>query len=154
VRRCAERHMRQIAHGGDPFETGSARPLDYGHWSAHKLETLTRHALRHGEAVAIGIALDTRYAVLAGHLAAGEDARVLRLLEALGFTLWDAALDLKDERGRRRVLAGLADFQEHLGGELTVTLIEAIGRGIEVHAMDEGLIDQSIRWLKAQIISK
>ena len=39
IRRCAELHMRQIAHGGDPFETGSARPLDYGHWSAHKLES-------------------------------------------------------------------------------------------------------------------
>ena len=150
VRRCAELHMYQIAHGGDPFETGSARPLDYGHWSAHKLETLTRHALRHGEAVAIGIALDTRYSVLAGHLPEGEDARVVRLLEALGFVLWDDALDLKDERGRRRVIAGLADFQEHLGGELTVTLIQAIGRGVEVHAMDEQLIEQSIRWLKAR----
>ena len=150
VRRCAELHMYQIAHGGDPLETGSARPLDYGHWSAHKLETLTRHALRHGEAVAIGIALDARYSVLAGHLPEGEDARVVRLLEALGFVLWDDALDLKDERGRRRVIAGLADFQEHLGGELTVTLIQAIGRGVEVHAMDEQLIEQSIRWLKAR----
>ena len=50
---------------------GSARPLDYGHWAAHKLESLTRHHLRHGEAVAIGMALDARYSVLAGHLAAG-----------------------------------------------------------------------------------
>jgi 3-dehydroquinate synthase len=127
---------------------GSARPLDYGHWSAHKLETLTRHALRHGEAVAIGIALDTRYAVLAGLLAEGEDIRVIRLLEALGFQLWDNALDLRDERGRRRVIAGLADFQEHLGGELTITLLAAIGRSVEVHSMDETLIDRSIEWLR------
>jgi 3-dehydroquinate synthase len=150
VRRCGTLHMRQIAHGGDPFETGSARPLDYGHWSAHKLETLTRHALRHGEAVAIGIALDTRYSVLAGLLAGGEDARVACLLEKLGFYLWDDALDLRDEKGRRRVLAGLADFQEHLGGELTVTLLKAIGRGAEVHAMDEKLIEQAIRWLRVR----
>jgi 3-dehydroquinate synthase len=150
VRRCAKLHMHQIANGGDPFETGSARPLDYGHWSAHKLEGLTRHALRHGEAVAIGIALDARYSVLAGLLEEGEDVRVLRLLARLGFTLWDSALDLKDERNRRRVIGGLADFQEHLGGELTITLLEAIGRGVEVHVMDHGLIEQSIRWLKAQ----
>ena len=150
VRRCAKLHMHQIAHGGDPFETGSARPLDYGHWSAHKLEGLTRNALRHGEAVAIGIALDARYSVLSGLLAEGEEMRVLRLLARLGFTLWDDALDLKDEKGRRRVISGLADFQEHLGGELTITLLEAIGRGIEVHAMDDALIEQSIRWLKAQ----
>src|SRR5262249_38282078 len=142
---------RQIAHGGDPFETGSARPLDYGHWSAHKLETLTHHALRHGEAVAIGVALDTRYSVLAGRLPEGADKRVLRLLTQLGFTLVAAALALRDEHGGRRVIAGLRDSQEHLGGELTVTLIEAVGRGVEVHVMDEKLIEQSIRWLKTQV---
>ena len=150
VRRCAKLHMHQIANGGDPFEMGSARPLDYGHWSAHKLEGLTRHALRHGEAVAIGIALDARYSVLAGLLAEGEDLRVVALLTRLGFTLWDDALDLKDERSRRRVIGGLADFQEHLGGELTITLLEGIGRGVEVHVMDHALIEQSIRWLKTQ----
>jgi 3-dehydroquinate synthase len=150
VRRCAKLHMHQIAHGGDPFETGSARPLDYGHWSAHKLEGLTRHALRHGEAVAIGIALDARYSVLSGLLPEGEDERVLRLLARLGFTLWDDALELRDGKNRRRVIAGLADFQEHLGGELTITLLERIGRGVEVHVMDHALIEQSIRWLKAR----
>ena len=150
VRRCSMLHMRQIARGGDPFEMGSARPLDYGHWSAHKLETLTRHELRHGEAVAIGIALDTRYSVLCGMLPRGEDERVARLLERLGFRLWHHSLDLWDERGRRRVIVGLEDFREHLGGELTITLLAAIGRGIEVHHMDENLIDQAIRWLRAR----
>ena len=82
VRRCAKLHMHQIAHGGDPFETGSARPLDYGHWSAHKLEALTRHALRHGEAVAIGVALDARYSVLAGMLREGDDVAFSGCLRA------------------------------------------------------------------------
>jgi 3-dehydroquinate synthase len=48
------------------------------------------------------------------------------------------------------VIAGLADFQEHLGGELTITLLAGIGRGVEVHVMDDALIEQSIRWLKTQ----
>ena len=148
VRRCAELHMRQIAHGGDPFEMGSARPLDYGHWSAHKLEMLTRNALRHGEAVAIGVALDARYSVLSQLLPEGDDERVARLLEKLGFRIWDDALELRDETGRRRVLAGLAEFQEHLGGELTVTLLAGIGRGVEVHEMDASIVERSIQWLK------
>ena len=150
VRRCAELHMRQIAHGGDPFEVGSARPLDYGHWSAHKLEMLTHNALRHGEAVAIGIALDARYSVLSQLLPEGDDERVARLLGKLGFRIWDDALELRDETGRRRVLAGLAEFQEHLGGELTVTLLAAIGRGVEVHEMDASIVERSIQWLKKQ----
>ena len=72
IRHCAVLHMRQIAHGGDPFERGSVRPLDFGHWAAHKLEALSHYELRHGEAVAIGIALDTRYSVLAGLLPRGR----------------------------------------------------------------------------------
>jgi 3-dehydroquinate synthase len=89
-------------HGGDPFETGSARPLDFGHWSAHKLEGMTRHHLRHGEAVAIGIALDARYSVLAGLLPAGCRRAHRALLEHLGFRLWHPAA--RDDRrpGRSR----------------------------------------------------
>jgi 3-dehydroquinate synthase len=148
IRRCAELHMRQIAHGGDPFETGSARPLDYGHWSAHKLESLTKHHLRHGEAVAIGIALDARYSVLAGLLPAGQDERICALLEHLGFRLWHPALEARRPDGSLAVLEGLREFREHLGGELTVTLLADIGRGLEVHEIDEARMLAAMAWLK------
>lgn len=150
IRRCAELHMHQIGHGGDPFETGSARPLDFGHWSAHKLESLTHHHLRHGEAVAIGIALDARYSVLAGLLEAGAEERIVGLLEHLGFRLWHPALETTGSDGTVAVMRGLRDFQEHLGGELTVTLLDGIGLGIEVHEIDEALMERSIAWLKSR----
>jgi 3-dehydroquinate synthase len=136
VRRSAEIHLRHIATGGDPFELGSARPLDFGHWSAHKLESLTRHRLRHGEAVAIGIALDTVYAELIGLCSEATCAAVLGALRALGLPLWDEALTL-GAGDRPAVLDGLAEFREHLGGELTLTLLERVGRAIEVHDVDE-----------------
>lgn len=148
IRRCAELHMHQIAHGGDPFETGSARPLDYGHWSAHKLETLTRYHVRHGEAVAIGLALDAHYSVLRGLLPAGDDERVCNLLEKLGFELWHAGLIIKDAEGQYEILRGLADFREHLGGELTITLLAALGQGVEVHEMDDDQVRESMHWLQ------
>jgi len=148
IRRCAELHMRQIGQGGDPFETGSARPLDYGHWSAHKLESLTRHHVRHGEAVAIGMALDARYSVLAGLLAAGEEERICALLEYLGFDLWHPALAKSGAHGEWVILEGLRDFQEHLGGELSVTLLGGIGVGVEVHEIDRERMRQAMHWLK------
>jgi 3-dehydroquinate synthase len=148
IRRCALLHMRQIGAGGDPFERGSARPLDYGHWAAHRLEVMSGHELRHGEAVAIGIALDTRYSELAGLLRPGGAARVALLLERLGFALWHPAMDRHEPDGRRALLKGLKDFQEHLGGELTVTLLAEIGRGIEVHAIEEDLVVQALAWLR------
>ena len=147
IRRCAELHMAQIASGGDPFERGSARPLDYGHWSAHKLELLTGHALRHGEAVAIGLALDARYSVLSGHLPEGDDLRVWNLLSTLGLPLFNPMLKAVDSQGHHKLLRGLREFREHLGGELTITLLAALGRGIEVNEMDEGLILRAIDWL-------
>jgi 3-dehydroquinate synthase len=147
IERCAELHMRQIACGGDPFETGSSRPLDFGHWSAHKLEMLTAHRLGHGEAVAIGIAVDARYSVLAGLLKAGEDERIRRLLAALGFHLWDDALVQRDGHGQLAVVGGLRDFQEHLGGELTITLLSGIGMAVDVHEMNVDLVERAIGWL-------
>jgi 3-dehydroquinate synthase len=148
IRRCAELHMRHIAGCGDPFEHGSARPLDYGHWAAHKLEAMTRHDLRHGEAVAIGIALDARYAVLRGMLAAGEEERICRLLETLGFVLWHPALAARAPDASLAVLDGLREFREHLGGDLTVTLLERIGQGVEVHEMDPALVAEAVAWLR------
>lgn len=136
VRRSAELHLDHIATSGDPFELGSARPLDFGHWAAHKLESLSGNRLRHGEAVAIGIALDTLYSTAVSLLPEPDAGTVLGLLQRLGLPLWDAALDLVGPEGRPLVLDGLAEFREHLGGELTVMLLAEIGRGIEVHDVD------------------
>jgi 3-dehydroquinate synthase len=154
IRRCAELHMHQIAFGGDPFEAGSARPLDYGHWSAHKLESITDHAVRHGEAVAIGLALDTRYSVAKGLLAAGNEDRVCALLDKLGFDLWHPALEMRNADGTLTILAGLREFREHLGGELTITLLTGIGTGHEVNEMDESIILDSLAWLKNRASTK
>lgn len=148
IRHCALLHMRQIATGGDPFERGSARPLDFGHWAAHKLEVLSNYELRHGEAVAIGIALDTHYSVLAGFLPEADGIRTVRLLEKLGFALWHDACDHCDPAGRHMLLKGLEEFREHLGGELTITLLAGLGVGFEVSTMRDDLIAQSIDWLR------
>ncbi len=135
IRRCAELHLDHIATSGDPFEFGAARPLDFGHWSAHKLEQLSEYQIRHGEAVAIGIALDVIYSRNAGFLDSAAAERALRLLEALGFELFASELLHVNSQQSLLVLDGLEEFREHLGGELTITLLKQIGKGFEVHEM-------------------
>jgi len=149
VRRCAELHLRHIASGGDPFERGSVRPLDYGHWSAHKLETSTEHALRHGEAVAIGMALDACYAAKRGLLPTATRDRVCGLLERLGLCVYHPAL-AAEQAGKLLILRGLQEFQEHLGGALSVTLLTRVGSSVEVSEIDEATVAASIQWLKAR----
>ncbi|MDG2400250.1 MAG: 3-dehydroquinate synthase [Akkermansiaceae bacterium] len=153
VERSAIHHARHIAQGGDPFELGSSRPLDYGHWAAHKLEQLTDFALSHGEAVSVGVALDTLYAAKVGLLKAGDSERVLRLIEGLELPIWHEALELKDHEGRRRVFNGLEEFREHLGGELTVLLLKETGVGVDVHEIDEVIWESCAEELKARALS-
>jgi len=148
IRRCAELHLEHIATSGDPFETGSARPLDFGHWSAHKLEQLSTFKIPHGEAVAIGIALDVIYSRNIGLLKEKSCDRILKLLEQLGFKLFAHELLNDDANGNLQVLAGLEEFREHLGGELTITLLKEIGRGAEVHEMNPGKIVEAVHELR------
>ncbi|MEK6480851.1 3-dehydroquinate synthase [Catalinimonas sp. 4WD22] len=141
IYRCAELHLDHIA-GGDPFEMGSSRPLDFGHWAAHKLEQITNYEVRHGEAVAIGIALDVTYSHLKGMISKEDLHRVIHLLKVLGFTLYIPQMEQKE------IVQGLQEFREHLGGELTIMLLEAIGKGVEVHQMDVALIREAISRLE------
>jgi 3-dehydroquinate synthase len=154
IYRCAELHVNHIATAGDPFEFGSARPLDFGHWSAHKLEQLSEYKIRHGEAVAIGIALDTIYSHKIGLLDSTSAERVLRLLEGLGFELYANELFHADSDGAMLVLCGLEEFREHLGGELTVTLLKAIGKGIEVHEVRLPKVIESIHELQSRSVAR
>ena len=148
IYRSAELHMNHIATSGDPFEFGSARPLDFGHWAAHKLEQISDYRIRHGEAVAVGIALDVIYARRAGYLDAVSTERILTLLEQLGFELFTNELLHEDSSGELVVLKGLEEFREHLGGCLTITLLQGVGRGFEVHEMDAALVLASIHELQ------
>jgi 3-dehydroquinate synthase len=143
--RCAELHVRHIATGGDPFERGSARPLDFGHWAAHKLEQMSGFSLSHGSAVATGMAIDSLYSARVG-LASGETAeRTLRLLRGLGFEVSARGVVGDAEE----LLAGLEEFREHLGGQLTITLLRGVGEAVEVNEIDRKLMQRCIEDVRA-----
>ena len=137
---CVEKsgllHAEHIANGGDPFESGSSRPLDFGHWAAHKLEAITEYRLSHAPAVAIGLALDTLYSSKAGIAPASLAERVIKVLDALDLPTYHPGLDWMDEHGKRRIFEGLHEFREHLGGELTVLMLQGIGQSLDVHQID------------------
>ncbi|MDT0540905.1 MULTISPECIES: 3-dehydroquinate synthase [Croceitalea] len=141
IHKCAEIHMRHISEGGDPFENGSSRPLDFGHWAAHKLEQITNYELRHGEAVAMGIALDLTYAELIGLIDKNDLERILQVFKTVGFNLI-MPISTIDEVDN--LLRGIEEFREHLGGELTITLISAIGIKCDVHEVDRDKMREAI----------
>ena len=147
---CCELHLDHIANYGDPFEMGSSRPLDFGHWSAHKLEHMTQYRLRHGEAVAIGMALDCTYSYLIGMLDRAAWSQIITTLKQLSFELYapELAISLADDNLKNSIFAGLDEFREHLGGELAIMLLKKIGTGIEVNKVDISLYRRAILMLQ------
>lgn len=150
IYRCAELHLEHISTNGDPFEMGSSRPLDFGHWAAHKLEQLTNYSIRHGEAVAIGIALDVTYSWLKGMISQKEWKQIVDSLKNCGFRLYIPELQNKLDQSEHSdsLLHGLKEFREHLGGRLTIMLLEGIGKGVEVHEVDFDLYRQAVQQLE------
>ncbi len=147
IYRCAEMHMDHIRTSGDPFEQGSSRPLDFGHWAAHKLEQVSGYEILHGEAVAVGIALDSTYSYLKGYLKEYEIERILDCFINLGFTIsYDQLNEL--------IISGLEEFREHLGGKLTIMLLKSLGKGFEVHEIDESLVLESISYISKYCAQK
>ena len=143
IQRSAELHLNHITAGGDPFEMLQARPLDFGHWSAHKMETMSDFELRHGEAVAIGIAIDSVYSSMAFGLPRKDADRTIACLIDLGFTLQDAAM-----YDTEVLFSGLEEFRQHLGGQLTLTMLDGIGKPFDVHEVDRETMCQAIEHVK------
>jgi 3-dehydroquinate synthase len=148
VHRCAEMHLEHIRTNGDPFEYGTARPLDFGHWSAHKLELMSGFRVSHGEAVATGVLLDSIYAQRQGWITVEEKQRIATGLRRSGFQLWFDELDQRHPSGDRVVFDGLRDFQEHLGGDLCVTYPRGLGARFEVSQIDLALMEEAVQELK------
>lgn len=144
----AQWHLNHIATSGDPFELGSARPLDFGHWSAHKMEELSDNELRHGEAVAIGIAMDSIYSNLIGHLKTEQLTKILTLLITLGFNLAHPVLK------KLNINTALNEFKEHLGGKLCITLLKEIGTSFETNEINEVFMEKAVSQLLANAIHK
>ncbi len=148
VRKCAELHLDHIRSNGDPFEAGSARPLDFGHWAAHYLETMSRHRISHGEAVAVGMAIDLYYACRKGWISRVEMDRVYQTILTCGLELWYPELEQLDSDGKPLILRGLEEFREHLGGKLCVTFPRSLGQRMEVQEIDHDLMTEAVRFLQ------
>ncbi len=143
IEQSAELHLLHITEGGDPFELLEARPLDFGHWSAHKLEAVSGYSVCHGRAVSIGLAIDVLYSVRRTGFQLTDAARVIECLLQLGLPVWNELLD----SNQSEILGGLEEFRQHLGGRLTVTMLADVGHPVNVHQIDHEIVSEAIEVL-------
>ncbi|HET7042417.1 MAG TPA: 3-dehydroquinate synthase family protein, partial [Gemmatimonadales bacterium] len=107
----------------DEHESGERAILNAGHTVGHALESLSRYALRHGEAVAIGLVEECRLGETLGVTAPGTADRVGRLLVALGLP------KAPDPRpAPADLLAAMRTDKKNRAGALRMALPAEVGR--------------------------
>ena len=148
IKRCAELHVEHIQSNGDPFEFGDARPLDFGHWLGHKLESLTFHELNHGEAVSIGICVDLLYAAQLGYIPKEEAISIIVSLSECGLPIWHDTCQQETPDNEKLIYHGIEEFREHLGGKLCITLPKPVGDKTEINTIDTSILEKCINELQ------
>jgi len=121
---CVESKARFVA--GDEEDRGLRRLLNFGHSFGHAIESVTAYeSYRHGEALAMGIALalDTGRKMGITDAAAAEE--ILHLLSACGL---ECSLPFPPSR----LLSAMAKDKKNEGGQLKLILLENIGEVREV----------------------
>jgi 3-dehydroquinate synthase len=106
----------------DERELNLRAVLNFGHTLGHAVELLSRYRLRHGEAVAVGMALEARVASAAGILRRDHEDRITRLLERLGLPT-----RLPGGVTPARLLAAARGDKKARGGALRYALPRRIG---------------------------
>lgn len=144
ISRSAHLHIEHIITGGDPFENGSARPLDFGHWVAHKLEAMSHYTLSHGAAVAIGLVIDAHQAFQRHFITQAELNEMVDFLQEMGFNLKHPLL-----KEKKTLLKGLEEFREHLGGELQVTFPKPIGCTQQINSLYPDQIEKAFQFIQS-----
>ena len=84
-------------------------------------------------------------------MVANEFQRILGLLERLGLPTSHPMLEATNASGASLLLEGLEEFRQHLGGRLTVTLLEGLGEGFETHQIDPARVKSAIDFLNKNL---
>lgn len=121
LRRCISAKARVVEQ--DEHDTGLRMTLNFGHTIAHAVETVQQYGgLRHGEAVAVGMAAITRLSEKRGMTKPGTTQRLLALETALGLPV-----DLPDVP-KEAFLRAMGMDKKTMGKKLTIVLLKEIGQ--------------------------
>jgi 3-dehydroquinate synthase len=109
----------------DEREAGLRSVLNFGHTLGHAIENLVGYgAIRHGEAVAKGMAMSTLISERMGLISEGDKKRIMGLLAAYGYDLVLPAFS------RQEYAAAIAADKKAVGDEINFVLTGGIGRFI------------------------
>jgi len=106
----------------DEFDKGERNKFNYGHTFGHALESLTDYAIKHGQAVTVGIDIANYVSLQRGYMNAGEFDRTHALL-VKNFPAYEwRRFDME------RYIQYLSKDKKNIGSDLVCILAEGPGR--------------------------
>lgn len=133
----------------DERESGIRRLLNFGHTIGHALEQLSDYSLSHGEAVAIGLVVESYLSVQLGHLSLEDFDETVNLMVAYGLPLQLPILS------RDSLLKSLFLDKKSRDGKPRFVLLNAIGSCLMLDStycahVEESLIMSSMEQMAYQ----
>lgn len=129
----------------DEKETGKRRLLNFGHTIGHALELISDYTLSHGEAVALGIVVESRLAVLMGALKAEN----LKRIEGV-FQKYELPIQMPSQFSVDRILQAMTLDKKSVKNIPRFVILDAIGTALPFNGdycspVEPSLLHQAIR---------
>jgi 3-dehydroquinate synthase len=107
----------------DPYEKGIRAGLNLGHTVGHAVELVSNFDLRHGEAIAIGMVVEARYAARVGLASSGLVEAITESLKALGLPV-----QIPDEMPRDEIIRAMRMDKKKKASVIRFALPVEIGK--------------------------
>ena len=115
----------------DPYEKGFRAALNLGHTVGHAVELVSKFNLRHGEAIAIGIVAEAKYAERIGVAGAGLSDAIAGTLSALGLPI-----QIPEEMPREEIIRAMRMDKKKNAASIRFALPAEIGKVELVNVTD------------------
>jgi 3-dehydroquinate synthase len=125
----------------DEKEAGARKLVNFGHTVGHAVEELswkTDRPLLHGEAVGIGMVVETELSWRQGHLAGADVERVTAAIKASGLPVAIPDLPLDD------LIAKMHSDKKDIGGVIEFDLLDGIGKARFNQTVDEQVVREAL----------
>jgi len=138
----------------DEKEKGKRHLLNFGHTVGHALERLTEYTLSHGEAVAIGLLVESYLSLRLGALDQKSFDRIIKILLQYGLPL-----RLPSRFSIPTILDAMALDKKSLRGEPRFVVIDALGSSLSYDSsycthVEESLIKNALQWMKDDLCGR
>ena len=127
----------------DPFEKGRRAVLNLGHTFAHAIEQVSRHAIYHGEAVAMGLTAAANLSARLGHCRPALQEKIEAMLNLVSLPT-----RIPNEVDPQRLLEAMATDKKKRAGRIHFVLMRDVGDAFVTDAVDPSMVIETLRDLK------